>query len=1147
MTASSAALVSTVLAVSCGVSARGISIVPRPSEMVAGEGHFQLTPKTTVVVDETTRSAGEYLARALEPATGHRLTVRRGGRAGRQTNVISLLKSAGGASLGAEGYRLTVTTSGIRAEAATAAGAFYACQTIRQLLPADAFSGKRIADTEWAMPCVRITDRPRFKWRGCVLDSARHIQPKEFIKRFIDLLALHKMNVLHWHLTDDQGWRIEIRRYPKLTEVGAWREESGGRYGGFYTQDDIREIVAYAQRRHVTIVPEIEMPGHCQAALASHPELSCTGGPFRVSTRLGVHADLYCAGKEETFEFLENVLSEVLELFASRVIHIGGDEARKDRWKECPRCQARIRAERLSNEAGLQSYFIKRIGKFLASKGRQLAGWDEIMQAGLPPKAMVMSWHGTGPGAAAARGGHDAVMLPTSHCYFDYYQSLLPGQPKANGRHIPLGKVYAFEPIPPGLTAEQARHVLGAYGCLWSEYMPTCRSVEYMAFPRTCALAEVLWSPKARRDLADFRARLARHLRRLDRLDVAYFAPPDVVGRWVPAQMAEAFVELEWDVTDLIDGAGPYEAIFLWEAGRHRLNIQWAALLENNREILRDTHDAFSGHEKKDIFFRFNLKRAAPNATYALRASVAGGAGTDSAGRVLLRRMTPALSALLRRAPEGGGKASSKAVVLSEFQVWADAAGPEVFKQLNKLYLTRGRCHSFDLYPRYDHFVWDAARLARWVDEAVALGAFNVFCIGDDTRTAEGHLLTPAGLNPRLADVYFRTVEYAHRRGLMVAVEPYGLPAVRDEQHFAAWLATWLGKRVAKPKRADIIKLSIEWFGAYGYNPSMADQLEAFMRAAGKVDPDVIVYVDSIGGKWRTPQPLHRWLLHRFPGTIVSHYLNTSQVGAFRAAGARNMMVQINPCEAGPAAHLFLYHDKTVAALKDVIRQRVRYLSLAGVNYGYNRRSYELFLEVIRPHLRLAPDVPSLRRSIIPDEVSRPASKKQVLADLIGARVRREREAARAEGPIPVNGAGRPAFFGEVPEGSVLRNLAAIGDGKVRSARFGCAHSAPYFSCPVQSTFGLDFGRARRIRKVRAVPCLDLAEDTYLARDFRLEYRIGGQWRALPGGIVRGNSKRDFALSFPAVEADAVRLVIESESDDGRGNYRACCQELSVE
>jgi len=342
---------------------------------------------------------------------------------------------------------------------------------------------------------------------------------------------------------------------------------------------------------------------------------------------------------------------------------------------------------------------------------------------------------------------------------------------------------------------------------------------------------------------------------------------------------------------------------------------------------------------------------------------------------------------ILAVAPPAEKPDVEKFIVLSEFQIWADPAGPETYRALNQMYLRSGYCHSFKLYHRgkgYDYFVWDKERTKYWVDECVALGAFNVFCMGDDTQTGQGRLFTTEGVNPKLADVLFGTIEYAHRRGLMVAIEPVALPKVRDEAHFAKWLNTWLGPEVPKPRRADVVKLSIEWFGGWSPHPAnMADELDAFFRACKKVNPETLVYLDSIGGKWYKPQVLHRWLLSAYPGTIISHYLNTAHVDDFRKMGARNMMVQINPCEAGQGigCHLFLYFDDTVRSLKDIVAKRVRYVSLAGVNYAYSRRDFDLFLDVIRPHLKLAKDMESLRASIVPDEVSQPATKQDVRAE----------------------------------------------------------------------------------------------------------------------------------------------------------------------
>ncbi len=441
---------------------------------------------------------------------------------------------------GAEGYRLVVNEGSVLLGANTAAGLMYGGMTLLGLLPPEAFGDGRgpaggsgnAADVEWKLPCVSIVDTPRFAWRGMHLDVARHFFPKEFVKKYIDLLALHKMNVFHWHLTDDQGWRIEIKKYPRLTEVGAWRDGSmvgpysemrfdSVRYGGFYTQEEIREVVNYAARRNVTIVPEIEMPGHSLAALAAHPELSCTGGPFGVGKAWGVYEDVFCP-KDSTFAFLENVLAEVCELFPGTYVHIGGDEVPKTRWKNCDSCRARMASEGLANEEELQSYFVRRVEKFLNSKGKRMIGWDEILEGGLAPNAAVMSWRGTEGGAAAARQAHYAVMSPGSHCYFDHYQGEPNYEPLAIGGHTPLEKVYSYEPVPAGLGPSEAAFILGAQGNVWTEYIGTTEQVEYMALPRMAALAEVVWSPAGVRDWDDFLRRLPAHLRRLDQIGVNY-------------------------------------------------------------------------------------------------------------------------------------------------------------------------------------------------------------------------------------------------------------------------------------------------------------------------------------------------------------------------------------------------------------------------------------------------------------------------------------------------------------------------------------------------------------------------------------------------------------------------------------------------
>jgi hexosaminidase len=421
--------------------------------------------------------------------------------------------------------------------AARPAGAFYALQTLRQLLPAAIFRQAKVAAAAWTIPAVSIEDYPRFGWRGMHLDVGRHFMPKEFVKKFIDLLAFHKFNRFQWHLTEDQGWRIEIRQFPRLTLVGASRRQTlvgrpdrdstkwrfdGQPHGGFYTQEDVAELVAYAQARFVTIVPEIEMPGHSQAAIAAYPELGNRRDSLPVWTAWGVDENIVNPS-DETIRFEQRVLTEVLALFPGRWIHIGGDEAPKAQWKASSLAQARIKELGLKDEDELQSYFTRQMDQFLTARGRTLIGWDEILEGGLSPNAVVMSWRGIDGGIAAARAGHDVVMAPGSHTYFDHYQSAdTAAEPLAIGGFLPLDTVYAYEPVPAALTPEEARHVLGAQGQLWTEYIPDAKRVEYMAFPRACALAEVLWTPREGKDYADFLRRLAPHLERLAVLDVNY-------------------------------------------------------------------------------------------------------------------------------------------------------------------------------------------------------------------------------------------------------------------------------------------------------------------------------------------------------------------------------------------------------------------------------------------------------------------------------------------------------------------------------------------------------------------------------------------------------------------------------------------------
>ena len=436
-------------------------------------------------------------------------------------------------NLSPEAYVLNIKKKSIDITAQSDQGAFYAIQSLRQLLPA-AFENKTFSNTTTQIPCVLIKDQPEFSYRGMHLDVGRHLFSVDFIKKYIDALAMLKMNTFHWHLTEDQGWRIEIKKYPKLQEIAAYRQETlighyndqphqfdNQKYGGFYTQEEIKDIVQYANSRFITIIPEIELPGHSQAAIAAYPSLGCTNEPVKVATKWGVFEDIYCP-KEETFAFLEDVLDEVLTLFPSRYIHIGGDEAPKTRWKNCDHCNELILREGLKDENELQSYFISRIENYLNSKGRQIIGWDEILEGGLAPNATVMSWRGVTGAVEAAKQQHHVIMTPTSHCYFDYYQSENEQEPLAIGGYLPLEKVYNFNPIPDELNDDETKFVLGAQGNVWTEYMQTSEQVEYMVFPRILAMSETVWSKKERKNYANFIKRLENFHERLDFLDINY-------------------------------------------------------------------------------------------------------------------------------------------------------------------------------------------------------------------------------------------------------------------------------------------------------------------------------------------------------------------------------------------------------------------------------------------------------------------------------------------------------------------------------------------------------------------------------------------------------------------------------------------------
>ncbi|MDG4714935.1 beta-N-acetylhexosaminidase [Winogradskyella marincola] len=496
-------------------------IIPLPNSVEIIDSFFTIDESTGITYDDDLKVSALFLKDFIE--SGSPIHLKEGNEI--QFKLDNNLKP--------EAYVLTVSKDGMTIKASTDQGAFYAVQSLRQLMPVG-LENDTFLENEITVQALIVKDEPQFSYRGMHLDVARHMFSVDFIKKYIDALSMLKINTFHWHLTDDQGWRIEIKKYPKLQEVSAYRNQTlvghysdqphqfdGKRYGGYYTQEEVKDVVQYAKARFVTVIPEIEMPGHAQAAIAAYPELGCTDEPVEVAKKWGVFEEIYCPN-QKTFAFLEDVLDEVLELFPSKYIHIGGDEAPKTRWKNCAHCQDLIKKESLKDEHHLQSYFITKMEKYLNSKGRQIIGWDEILEGGLAPNATVMSWRGTSGAVEAAKSGHNVVMTPTSHCYFDYYQSENEDEPLAIGGFLPLEKVYDFNPIPKELTIEESKYVLGAQGNIWTEYIPNEKHLEYMAFPRMLALSEVVWSQPEHKNYKDFVSRLENFHLRLDALDINY-------------------------------------------------------------------------------------------------------------------------------------------------------------------------------------------------------------------------------------------------------------------------------------------------------------------------------------------------------------------------------------------------------------------------------------------------------------------------------------------------------------------------------------------------------------------------------------------------------------------------------------------------
>lgn len=550
-------------------------VVPLPQEITPGMGTpFVLDNQVKILYPEGNQQMqrnAEFLAEYVKKSTGKVLET----QAGTEGNKAIVLK-LGLTSENPEAYQLTVTDQLVTIAAPTEAGVFRGIQTLRKSLPV-------VQDAGVVLPPVAINDYPRFKYRAMMLDVSRHFFSLDSVKRYIDILALHNINNFHWHLSDDQGWRIEIKKFPKLTEIGSQRKETvigrnsgkydGIPYGGYFTQEEAKEVVAYAKERYINVIPEIDMPGHMLAALTAYPELGCTGGPYEVWPMWGVADDVLCAGNDKTLEFIDGVLGELIEIFPSEYIHVGGDECPKVRWEKCPKCQARIKKLGLkpknghSSEERLQSFIISHAEKFLNQHGRRIIGWDEILEGGLAPNATVMSWRGTEGGIEAARLGHDVIMVPTTYLYFDYYQTKdTKDEPLAIGGYVPIENVYHFEPVPSVLNAEQKKHIIGLQANLWVEYIPTFKHVEYMVLPRMAALCEVQWTMPEKKNYEDFLTRLP-HLFAVYNLEGYNFAKHlyNITAEFTPNE-AEGKLDVALSTIDhadihyTLDGTEPTEA-----------------------------------------------------------------------------------------------------------------------------------------------------------------------------------------------------------------------------------------------------------------------------------------------------------------------------------------------------------------------------------------------------------------------------------------------------------------------------------------------------------------------------------------------------------------------------------------------------------
>lgn len=625
-----------------------LDLIPEPKEVIIGTGDFSLKSNTGIFYDKTVDGLLDiinYAAKLLRISTGYAFEYKDSS----SSNQINFVKST--SELGSEEYKLSVKSDQVIITATTPIGFLYGFETLLQLFPAEIYSKKTMSNIQWTSPCVDINDAPRFKWRGILIDPSRHFLTVDSLKALFDSMAHQKLNYVHLHLNDDQGWRIEIKKYPKLIEVGSVRKSSpvmwhrdqqdGKQYGPFYyTQDELRDLIKYAELRNIVIVPEIEMPGHSLAALASYPEYSCTGGPFEPWCQWGVSGDVFCAGKDESFKFLQNILEEVFDLFSNTVyIHVGGDECPKQRWQKCEKCQKRIKDEQLKDENELESWFIEQMSKWVQSKGRQLIGWDEIMEGGIPEGAIVMSWRSTSAGQEAARQNHKVIMADWGYLYLPRYQFPSPLDPyEYNNNLVTIRTVYSYDPRN-GLDEDSQKNVIGVQTSLWSEYVWGMDDLHWKTFPRSCALAEIAWTPLENKDWTRFvKIVTESQLPRLKQmgLNVAPLAMHSD-AQWLKNEIPEKWVSVQWPVTDSIDRTGRYEIIFVKNGGESSLKIRNVKLLFDLVEVGKDEHEGLAADVPKDVVYSINQQtKPTSGVKIFISAEVMSVDGTDSHGHVYL-------------------------------------------------------------------------------------------------------------------------------------------------------------------------------------------------------------------------------------------------------------------------------------------------------------------------------------------------------------------------------------------------------------------------------------------------------------------------------------------------------------------------------